>query len=289
VRPLTSSAVNPGIVALLVLLAAVMHASWNALIKGSRDSVGTQALLMFCGVLLATATIPWVPTPARESWPLLAISVLVHTVYRVILVWAYREGDLSKVYPLARGFAPLLVALAAAYFAEEWLNRWEIAGVLLVSGGIASLAFEKRNAHQPSRRPVVLALLTGFFVSAYSLIDGLGARRAGSAIGYAAWLLALEGLPFVVGTVILRRQDLPRIVRTCWKAGLIGGVISTVGYSIVIWAMSVGGMAQTIALRETSVIVAALIGVGLMKESSGARRIAVAVVVVAGNLLLQIF
>ncbi len=288
-RTLTPSPVDPAFVASLVLLAAVMHASWNALIKGSRDPVGTQALLMFCGVLLAAAAIPWVPLPARESWPLLGVSILVHTVYRVVLVWAYREGDLSKVYPLARGFAPLLVALAAMHFADEWLNRWETAGVLLVSAGIASLAFEKRSARQPSRRPVVLALLTGLLVSSYSLIDGLGARRAGSAIGYAAWLFVFEGLPFAVGTAIVRRRDLRAIVRSSWKSGLIGGVISTLGYTIVIWAMSVGGMAQTIALRETSVIVAALIGVGLMKEGSGARRIAAAATVVAGNLLLQIF
>ena len=266
-----------------------MHAVWNALIKGSRDQVGTQACLMLVGMLMAAAAIPWVPVPARESWPLLAVSVLVHTIYRVVLVRAYREGDLSKVYPLARGFAPLLVALAATHFAGEWLNRWETAGVFLVSGGIASLAFEKRSPGQPSRRPVVLALLTGLFVSSYSLIDGLGARRAGSAIGYAAWLFVFEGLPFVVGTAIVRRRDLRAIVRSCWKSGLIGGVISTAGYTIVIWAMSVGGMAQVIALRETSVIVAALIGIGLMKEGSGVRRIAAAAIVVAGNLLLQIF
>lgn len=266
-----------------------MHAVWNALIKGSRDQVGTQACLMLVGVLMAAAAIPWVPLPARESWPLLAVSVVVHTVYRVVLVQAYREGDFSRVYPLARGFAPLLVALAATHLADEWLNRWETIGVFLVSGGIASLAFEKRSPRQPSRRPVVLALLTGLFVSSYSLIDGIGARRAGSAIGYAAWLFVFEGLPFVVGTAIVRRRDLRAIVRSCWKLGLLGGVISTLGYTIVIWAMSVGGLAQTIALRETSVVVAALIGIGLMKEGSGVRRIAAAAIVVVGNLLLQIF
>ena len=288
-RPLTASPVAPALVASLVLLAAVMHATWNALIKGSRDKAGTQAVLMFAGVLMAAAAIPFVPAPARESWPLLAISIVVHTIYRVVLLWAYKAGDLSKVYPLARGFAPLLVALAATALAGEFLNPWETAGVLLVSAGIASLAFEKRIGSQPSRRPVVLALLTGLCVSAYSLIDGLGGRLAGSAIGYAAWLFVFEGLPFALGTAFLRRRRLPELVRSSWKRGLIGGVISTGGYTIVIWAMSVGAMAQTIALRETSVIVAALIGVRLMKEGSGGRRIAAAAIVVVGNLLLQVF
>lgn len=287
-RTLSSSTVAPAVVVSLVLLAAVMHATWNALIKGSRDQVGTQALLMFVGVVLAAAVLPWVPPPARASWPLIGLSVVVHTVYRTVLVWSYREGDLSKVYPLARGFAPLLVALAATYFAGEWLNRWETAGVVLVSAGIASLAFEKRGPGH-GRRPVVLALLTGLCVSSYSLIDGLGARRAGTAIGYAAWLFVFEGLPFAVGTAIVRRRDLGNILRSSWRAGLMGGVISTVGYTVVIWAMSVGGMAQVIALRETSVIVAALIGIRLMREGSGARRITAAAIVVAGNLLLQIF
>ncbi len=265
-----------------------MHATWNALIKSSRDQVGTQAALMFVGVLLAAVVLPFVPVPARESWPLIALSVVVHTVYRTVLVWAYRDGDLSKVYPLARGFAPLLVALAAAYFAGERLNPWETVGVLLVSAGIASLAFEKRLPGKGSRRPVVLAMLTGLCVSSYSLIDGLGARRAGTAIGYAAWMFVFEGLPFALGTAFVRRGEIVSMVRGSWRAGLIGGVISTVGYTIVIWAMSVGGMAQAIALRETSVIVAALIGIVLMKEGSGARRITAAVIVVIGNLLLQL-
>jgi len=161
--------------------------------------------------------------------------------------------------------------------------------VLLVSGGIASLAFERWNSVRSHRLPVVLALCTGLFVSSYSLIDGMGARRAGSALGYAAWLFVFEGLPFVTGAAIVRRRRLVATWRASWRAGLIGGVISTAGYTIVIWAMSVGTMAQTIALRETSVIVAALIGVFLFKEASGAWRIAAAVVVVAGNLLLQLF
>lgn len=267
-----------------MLLAAVMHACWNALIKGSSDQVGTQAILMSVGVVLAAIAIPFVPVPARESWPLLALSVVVHTAYRTVLVWAYRHGDLSKVYPLARGFAPLLVALAATRVAGEWLNRWELAGVLLVSGGIASLAFERRSR----RKPVILALLTGVLVSTYSLIDGMAGRAAGSAIGYAAWLFVFEGLPFVIGTLWIRRRDPGWVFDIGWKAGLIGGIISTVGYTIVIWAMSVGGMAQAIALRETSVIVAALIGIFVMREGSGARRFAAALIVVAGNLLLQL-
>lgn len=277
------------LIAALVLLAAVMHASWNALIKGSDDKVGSQMLIIACGALMAAAVLPWVPTPAREAWPFIAVSIAVHTVYRTLLVWAYRHGDLSTVYPLARGFAPLLVALAAVPLAAEALTRGEIAGVLFVSGGIASLAFERHGATRARGLSIVLALATGLFVSSYSMIDGLGARRSGSFLGYAVWLMTFEGLPFVAGAAIARRRRLVATWKAGWRAGLIGGLISTVGYTIVIWAMSVDGMAQVIALRETSVIVAALIGVFALKETGGPRRIAAAIVVVAGNLLLQLF
>ena len=287
-RPLTVSTVDPAVVSALVLLAAVMHASWNALIKGAKDQVGSQMVIMAVGMAMAATLVPWVPPPAREAWPFIAVSVVAHTVYRCFLVWAYRHGDLSKVYPLARGSAPLLVALAASQLEGEVLRHWEAVGVLLVSCGIASLAFEGRRTPRDRHLPVVLALCTGLFVSSYTMIDGMGARRAGSVLGYAAWLFLFEGMPFVFGVAFLRRRRLVETWRASWRPGLVGGVISTAGYTIVIWAMTVGGIAHAVALRETSVIVAALIGVVLMKEAAGARRIAAAVLVVGGNLLLQL-
>jgi drug/metabolite transporter (DMT)-like permease len=272
-----------------VLLAAAMHATWNALVKSSGDRLLAQALVIGVGALAGLCAIPFVPVPDPASWPFIAMSVAAHSGYYTFLLLAYRHGDLSAVYPLARGIAPLGVAALAALFAGERLGPWGAAGVLLVSAGIASLAFGRGIPRGRDGHPYLYAAVTGLFISAYTLIDGLGVRRAGTTLGFIAWLFLFESLPIVLVTAALRWRTVRRVPTREWRRGLFGGVIATVGYGIVIWAMSLDELARVVSLRETSVIMAALIGSLVLGEADGPRRIAAASLVALGNLLLRLF
>lgn len=274
--------------AALVLLAAVMHASWNALVKKAGDRLLTMTFLSFWPMLPAlAASIFWLKPPARESWPFLFGSMTIHVGYYIGLLKAYRYGDLSQVYPLARGTAPVLVALLSAVVVGELLSPAGFLGVALVSLGTASLAFERGWPKGDHGRSVSFALLTAFTIMLYTVVDGMGVRRSGSPLGYIAWLFTIDGFPLFIASLIWRRREALPYLRQSWHIGLIGGLLSFAGYGIVIWAMSLGAMAQVSALRETGVIFAAIIGALFLREPFGRRRIAAAAIVAIGIIILQ--
>ncbi len=225
-----------------------------------------------------------------EAWPFVVLSAVVHWVYFGVLIGAYRYGDLSQVYPIARGTAPALVALEAWVFAGEALETLEVAGVLIVSAGIVSLAWRRRSggefAHEP--KAVGLALLTAFTIAIYLLADGLGGRHAGSALTYICWLFVLQGVPLVAFTVWRRRGRLAESVRPHLRHGSLGGLIAGLSYGIAIWAMSVAPLAHVVAVRETSVLFGAAIGAVFLKEPFGRYRIAASAVVASGAVLLNL-
>lgn len=276
------------LVIVLVLLAAAMHATWNALVKSSGDRLMTQVMVIGTGVLLAAGALPFVAIPARPSWPYVAASALLHNGYYLFLLLAYRHGDLSRVYPLARGSAPVLVAGLAVPLAHERLAPLQLGGVLLVSLGIASLAFAEGWPGAGKRKPLLYAGATGLFIAAYTLVDGLGVRRAGDAAGYIAWLFMLEGLLLAAVALVARRRTAMQSLRRGWRRGLFAGAIATAGYAIAIWAMSFTGLARVVALRECSVVIAALIGTHVLGEQGRGRRVLAAALVTAGNLLLNL-
>lgn len=269
----------------LVLLAAVLHASWNALVKSGSDRLLTQATLICTGSLIALLFVPFVPLPGPEAWPFVILSTVIHTVYYALLVAGYERGDLSQVYPIARGTGPLLVAVLAAPLAGEALGWIQIGGVTLASVGIFSLAFA---GDLRDRRAIGFALATGVFIAAYTLVDGIGVRRSTTSLSFIVWLFLLSGLPLVALVPFLRRGKVIGFLRREWHRGVMGGVIATVGYSMIVWAMSRSGLAHVASLRETSVIIAALIGTLLLGEAGLARRLGAAICVVLGNLLLHI-
>jgi drug/metabolite transporter (DMT)-like permease len=274
--------------ATLVLLAAVMHAGWNALVKRAGDRLMTMTLVTTSPALIALAAAVFLlPVPARASWPFLLGSAAVHIAYYLGLLKAYSYGDLSQVYPLARGAAPVMVAGLSALAAGELLPGSGVAGVTLVSLGTASLAFERGLPRGDHGRSVLFALFTAVTITAYTVIDGLGVRRAGTSLGYIAWLFAIDGLPLLAAAALWRRGAFLGALRRSWHIGLIGGVLSLAAYGIAIWAMSLGAMAQVAALRETGVIFAAIIGALFLREPFGRRRILAAVIVAAGIVLLQ--
>ena len=283
---MAGEALEPGVMA-IVLLAAVLHASWNAIVKVGSDRLITMTLVIGTHGLISLPILPFVPIPAAEAWPWLMLSAGVHLIYYGTLILAYEHGDLSQVYPIARGSAPLLVALGAWLLVGEALSPTELVGILVLCGGIVSLAWHRGLG--PSAGPAVgLALLTALTIGIYTVSDGIGVRNSGHALGYILWLFTVSSFPLVGFTIWRRRASLRDAIAPDLRNGVIGGMISMISYGSVIWALGQGPLAHVSALRETSVLMAALIGAGLLKEPFGPRRIAASAVVVGGAVLLNI-
>ena len=274
--------------AALVLLAAFLHAVWNALVKVGQDRLVVLAIANATGIFIALVIAPFVSLPLPASWPFLLGSIALHTGYYFFLIHAYRVGDLSHVYPLARGLSPMLVALLAAVFANEIPPPWGMLGVALACAGIVSLAFESGPPWRGDARPVIYAVGTAVFIAGYTLMDGMGVRRAGDPLSYIVWLMLLDGIPITLFTAYVRRHQLVAFIGGNWRAGCTSGALQFGAYALVIWAMSLGAMASVSALRETSVIFAAIIGAIVLKERVGGLRIAAVILVALGIVLMRI-
>ena len=273
----------------IVLVAALAHASWNALVKSDDDRLVTLGTTNAVRFLICVPLVLALPLPARASWPYLAASAFLHIGYYIFLVAAYRFGDLSKVYPLARGLSPLIVAAGAFAFAGERLSPVALAGVAIACAGIASLSVGGAAMDAGDhRRSVAFAAGTSLFIAAYTVTDAMGARLSGHAVSYVVWLSILDGLPMLLAAAALRRAALSRHLATrVWKSAA-GGALQLAAYGFVVWALSLAPMAAVSALRETSVLFAAIIGVKLLGEPLGARRIAAAAVVAAGVMMVEL-
>ena len=268
----------------VVLLAAILHASWNALVKSGGDPYLRLAIVNLTQTLVTLPLLPFVPLPDAAAWPWLLGSVMTHLVYNLLLAAGYRVGDLSQIYPIARGVAPPLVALGALVVAGESLSPEGSFAIALVCLGIWWVAGGGRT----NRRPLLLALGTGATIAAYTVCDGMGGRASGDVLAYIVWLFFLDGWPFALLVGLRRGRRLAQTLPRAWKPALGGGLMSISAYGIVIWAMSQAPMAYVSALRETSVLLAAGIGAFLLGEPFGRRRILAACVVVGGVALLQL-
>ena len=275
-------------VAGLVLVAALLHAVWNAFVKIGEDRLTVMALFNITGLIAGCLVIPFVGVPAPEAWPYIIASAVLHTGYYFFLIHAYKHGDLTQVYPLARGCSPLLVAVGAAFSAGEWLTPYGALGLVVACAGIISLAFERGLPWRRDASAVFFALGTSVFIAGYTLTDGTGVRLSGNALAYIAWLLALDGIPLIAYAVWKRGRRLGSAVCEHWRVGAGAGLASITAYGLVIWAMGVAPMAMVSALRETSVIFAALIGVVVLGEKFGWTRALATFLVVAGVSLLQV-
>jgi drug/metabolite transporter (DMT)-like permease len=274
-------------VVVAVLVAAVLHACWNALLKGGKDRLVMVVLLDLTALALSVPLVLLARRPAPASWWFLGLSVLLHAGYKVLLLQSYRVGDLNQVYPLARGSAPLLVAGFAGLVLGERLGPWQLAGLVGVCGGLVLLLETGRTG--PRRRPMIgFALATGVSIAAYTVADGLGVRRSGTDLGYVAWLFLLGGLPVPLYAVAVHRRDLAARMRERLGVGVAAGALSLVAYGLVIWAQRRGALAVVAALRETSVLVAAVIGSVAFSERFGRRRVVAAACITAGIVLLNL-
>lgn len=273
-----------------VLVAAVCHASWNALLKVRLEPLTSISLMMAAGGL---ATLPFafiVDFPDPRAWPYITASIAIHLVYYLALTEAYRGGDLAQVYPIARGAAPLITAIGAYFFFGESLDPWSITGIALLTVGVTLLSLRGgRDFARFDGRTVGFAMLTALSIAGYTLVDGQGARQSSSATSYIVWLFILDGL-FMLAFIFFwrERSTVSFALLHHWQMLGLGGVLSAVAYAIVIWAMTVAPIALVSAVRESSVLVAAMIGVFVLKEPARYSRVVAAVLVVTGLVVLRL-
>lgn len=276
------------VVTFAVLGAGLLHAGWNALLKAAPggDPLLDTAAVVSGSSLCALLVIPFVPPPDPAAWLFAAASVAIHLAYYVTLAQAYRTGDLSFAYPLMRGAAPLITTLLGILFLREWPTPQAAFGIALISAGIVSIAFIHPKRHPPAAAGWALA--NAGVIATYTLIDGAGARLSGSPAGYVAWLSFVEAFPFLAWIYFRRGRVAFAYIGRDWRRGAVGGAASLGAYGIVLWAMTKAPVAAVAALRETSVLFAALIGALWLKEGFGLPRLAGAASVVAGVAALKL-
>jgi len=274
-----------------VLAAAGLHASWNAIAKGVPDRFGLFIKASVISVIIGAMLVVVLAPPARPSWPWLLASVGVHVLYNIGLMAAYQLGDFNQTYPLARGLGPVVVALVAATVLGEPLPPVATVGVVVIAVAIGVLGLTPWKRIRHNRSALIAAILTGLAIATYTLLDGVGVRRSGSPLGYAAWLLAIHGLATMAALALIRRSRWapePPEKKASWPLGVIAGVMSMSAYSLVLWAQARGVLAAIAALRESSVVIAAIIGALFFREPLSRLRITASIAVAAGVVLLAL-
>jgi drug/metabolite transporter (DMT)-like permease len=274
---------SPFIIA-IILSAALLHAIWNAIVKTAADRTTTLGLVALGQVLPGLVMIIWLPLPSMQSAPYIMISTIVHFGYYYLLGRAYQHGDLSVVYPIARGIVPALVSLWAFILLGEVLSLRVWIGIGLITTGILLSNWGALRSGI-GKTALLLSLGTGFFISIYSLVDGVGVRLSGNTLSYWAWGAFLH--IFIAGFIGWRkRSTLSRLPLNVWLVGIAGGMVSIIAYGLVLYAKNFAPLGAVSALRETSVIFATLIGFILLKEGNWKRRLGAAVLMTIGIIII---
>jgi len=277
----------PTIVIATTLLAAVLHASWNALAKGAADKHLSMAGVILGHLPYAALGLLFVPMPDLACWPYLIGSLVMHFGYQVFLLNAYRIGDLTQVYPVARGIAPMIVATVSVTVLGVTLGWLEIAAIALIATGLLSLGLVRGQAGTRNPKAAMLAAVTGCFIAGYSLVDGLGARVAGTAVGFYGWSAIGNAAVFALFLRLRHRGVMGRL----WSEGrfvlIWGGLASYCAYALVVWGFMQAPIALVTALRETSIVFALFIGVVFMKERLDLMKVCATFVTIAGAVLLR--
>lgn len=273
----------PPLIAALVLGSALLHATWNVLLRSGADRLWSITVMSIVSGGVGAVAVFFLPTPETPSWAFAATSGLLQIGYCLFLVWAYEKGELGQVYPIARGAAPLLVALGAAIFAGERLSPLSLAGLALVSCGIIGLSLGRNRLHAQA---TLLAVASGGFIASYMVCDGIGVRLSGHPVAYFAWMSMAQAAPMPFAYFALRRRwPVIGLNREAAKA-VGGGAISIVAYGVVVWSMAGAAMAKVSGLRETSILFAAILAALFLRERFTWRRGVCAGLITLGALLL---
>ncbi|MFC5706740.1 DMT family transporter [Aeromonas eucrenophila] len=269
-----------------ILLAALLHALWNALAKRQATGRVSVLLVALCSGLFSLPLLPLVGLPDPAEYPWLALSILLHSGYCLFLGRAYRLGEFGQVYPLARGSAPLLTLLLGALLLGEWPGWLAVVGALVLVSGVLLMAW--RGGIRLAPAALTAVLITALFTAAYTLSDGMGARSAGEPIRYTLWLFFLTALLMPLLMRWQSRTSLRSLNRADWHTGALGGLLSLLAYGIVIWAMTQAPIGLVAALRESSVLFAVLLSWLWLGEQLGRVRLGAALVILCGILLIRL-
>jgi drug/metabolite transporter (DMT)-like permease len=280
--------VPAGVIA-VVLLAALLHASWNAIVKSGTDKLLDAVLVAAATAAIGLAVLALVGPPARASWPYVGVSAIVHVAYFLLVAGAYERGEMSFAYPLMRGSAPLVVALASATIFGERLSTTAWAGVTLVCGGVLALAFAQRHPSRRAGAATALALGNAVVIAAYTCVDGLGVRRSGNAAAYTVLVFLLDAPPLVAWAVSRRGVGgVLRHARARWAWGLAGGAATLAAYGLSLWAMTRAPIAAVAALRETGILFGVGLAAAMLRERFGPLRYAAAATIALGTVALRL-
>ena len=271
---------------LLVLLGAILHAGWNALVKSGSDKSLDASLIAAGAAACSLPFLPFLPFPAPVAIPFLIASAFLQFAYFRLVAAAYTIGDIGLVYPVMRGVAPLIVAATSSLFLSEVLSPLALAGIAIISGGILTLAFEARRG---GGKAIILALINAFVIASYTFVDGVGARLSGNAISYTLWMSLLP--PVLLFSFAFYQRGISVVaahVRRNWWRGLIGGGGSILSYGLALYAMTKAPVAVVAALRETSILFALVISVVILKERASIWRYLAGGIIAAGVLVMRL-
>ncbi|MBX4910472.1 MULTISPECIES: EamA family transporter [Rhizobium] len=273
-------------VILLVLFGALLHATWNAIVKAGSDKSLDAALISAGGAVSALPFLAFLPLPQSAAWPFIGASAILQFAYFQLVAAAYRAGDIGLVYPLMRGCAPLLVAATSGVVLRENLSGAALAGTMTISAGVLTLALEARRS---SGHAVAFSIANAFVIASYTYVDGIGARLSGNAVSYTLWMSLLPPILLLAWAASQRGSlTVLRHVRRNWWRGLIGGAGSIASYGLALWAMTKAPVATVAALRETSILFALVLSVVVFKEKAGIWRYVAGVVIAIGVLVLKL-
>jgi uncharacterized membrane protein len=282
-----SSAIS-GPVFALILFAALLSATWNAIVKGGSDKYLQAVLIASAAAVIALFVLPFLPQPARASWVFISASALLQVLYYKLLAAAFRAGDFSHAYPLMRGTAPLLVSLLSGPVIGEALSLGRWLGVALICTGVIGLAWEARSRVGANSAVLKYGLANALVIAAYTTVDGIGVRESGAAAAYTIWIFEVTALVLLFGAMITRPKELLRYAHGRVRITFIGGVATLTSYEIALWAMTQAPIAVVAALRETSMVFGIAIAVLVLKERAGLRRCAATALIVCGAVAIRL-
>ncbi len=273
-------------VTLLVLIGALLHATWNAIIRGGQNKSLDSISVALGASAVSIAALPFFPSPGWHIWPYVLASTAIHFAYYRLIAASYQRGGISLVYPLMRGTAPFLVALLSFQVLGERVSFGAMIGIATISAGILTMAFDARKG---SLTAVFFALLNACVIAFYTLVDGYGARTAHNPVSYTLWITVLPPLPLYAHALYRHNAaEIAEHLRSNWWKAIIGGAGSVASYSLALWAMTQAPVALVAALRETSILFALLISIFIFKEDASKWRYLAGAIIACGALALKL-